>query len=76
MKFSEAVKHNKESLKNADESVLKDYHIIITPAKTDESQKYIEAFTENPEKFDDESCKKFCSNDDYEVASFRKEIEE
>lgn len=75
MKYNEAVQHKKESLKNADESVLKDYHIIITPAKTDESQKHIEAFTKNPEKFDDESCKKFCSNDDYEVVSFRKEEE-
>jgi len=76
MKYSEALKHKKESLEKADESVLKDYHIIITPSNTDESQKHIEAFTENPESFNDESCKKFCSNDDYEVVSFRKDENE
>ncbi|MDC8104010.1 MULTISPECIES: hypothetical protein [Chryseobacterium] len=73
MKYNEAVQHKKESLKKADETVLKDYHIIITPANTEESQKHIEAFLKAPDKFDDESCKKFCSDGEYQVVSFRKE---
>lgn len=72
MTYQEAVQHKKESMEKADESVLKNYHIIITPAQTDESVKYIEAFLENPDKFDDKSCQQYCSNDDYEVVSFRK----
>ncbi|WP_345988350.1 hypothetical protein AAEU33_14625 [Chryseobacterium sp. Chry.R1] len=52
---------------------MKDYHIIITPANTEESQKHIEAFLKAPDKFDDESCKKFCSDGEYQVVSFRKE---
>ncbi|MBT2619444.1 MULTISPECIES: hypothetical protein [Chryseobacterium] len=73
MKYNEAVQHKKEALKKADETVLKDYHIIITPANTDESQKHIKAFMDSPKTFSDESCKKFCSDDEYEVVSFRKD---
>ncbi|KFF25878.1 hypothetical protein [Chryseobacterium vrystaatense] len=75
MKYSEALEHKKEALKNADESVLKSYHIIITPADTSESAKYIEDFSKKPEDFNDNSCKKYSSNDEYEVVSFRKEEE-
>ncbi|SHF80419.1 hypothetical protein [Chryseobacterium vrystaatense] len=75
MKYSEALEHKKEALKNADESVLKSYHIIITPADTGESAKYIEDFSKKPEDFNDNSCKKYSSNDEYEVVSFRKEEE-
>jgi len=73
MNYKEALQHKKESLEKADESLLKLYHIIITPANTDESYKYIEDFTKNPEDFDDESCKKYCTDDEYEVVSFKKE---
>lgn len=73
MNYKEAVKHKKEALDQADESLLKLYHIVITPANTDESYKYIEDFTKNPEAFDDESCKKYCTNDEFEVVSFKKE---
>lgn len=73
MKYSEALKHKKESLEKADESVLQSYHIIITPADTGESAKYIEDFSKNPDDFNDDSCKKYSSNDEYEVVSFRKE---
>lgn len=75
MKYSEALEHKKEALKNADESVLKSYHIIITPADIGESAKYIEDFSKKPEDFNDNSCKKYSSNDEYEVVSFRKEEE-
>ncbi|WP_370899132.1 hypothetical protein [Chryseobacterium gossypii] len=73
MKYDEAVKHKKEALEKAHDSVLRNYHIIITPADTNESRKYIDAFSKNPEAFSDDSCKQFSSNDDYEVVSFRKE---
>ncbi|MEY8760252.1 hypothetical protein [Chryseobacterium tongliaoense] len=73
MNYKEAVKHKKEALKKADESVLKTHHLIITPADTEESLKHIEAFMKNPDEFDDTSCIEFCSNDEYEVVSFRKE---
>ncbi|ROI00003.1 hypothetical protein [Chryseobacterium daecheongense] len=75
MKYSEAVQHKKESLKKAHESILNGYHIVIVPADTDESAKYIEDFLKSPEKFNDESCKKYSSNDEYEVVSFKKEDE-
>ncbi|MCU7616352.1 hypothetical protein NZ698_04020 [Chryseobacterium sp. PBS4-4] len=73
MNYQEALKHKKESLEKADESLLKLYHIVITPANTDESYKFIEDFTKNPEAFDDESCKKYCTDDEFEVVSFKKE---
>jgi len=73
MNYKEALKHKKESVKNADESLLKLYHIVITPANTDESYKYIEDFSKDPEAFDDESCKKYCTDDEFEVVSFKKE---
>ncbi|MDF2550951.1 MAG: hypothetical protein K0R36_1369 [Chryseobacterium sp.] len=73
MNYKEAVKHKKEAVNKADESLLKLYHIVITPANTDESYKYIEDFTKNPEAFDDESCKKYCTDDEFEVVSFKKE---
>lgn len=76
MKYSEALEYKKEALKKADESVLRDYHIIITPADTGESAKYIEDFSKKPDDFNDSSCKKYCSNDEYEVVSFRKEPED
>lgn len=75
MKYSEALAHKKEALKKADESVLKSYHIIIVPADTGESSKYIEDFSKKPDDFNDSSCKKYCSNDEYEVVSFNKEEE-
>ncbi|NML68549.1 hypothetical protein HHL23_01875 [Chryseobacterium sp. RP-3-3] len=76
MKYSEALQYKKEALEKADESVLQSYHIIITPSDTGESAKYIEEFSKNPEDFNDNSCKKYASNDEYEMVSFRKETEE
>ncbi|AYM98992.1 hypothetical protein EAG08_00305 [Chryseobacterium sp. 3008163] len=73
MTYQEAVQHKKESLENADESLLKLYHIVITPANTDESFKHIEDFSKDPEAFDDESCKKYCTDNEYQVVSFKKE---
>ena len=73
MNYKEALKHKKESVENADESLLKLYHIVITPANTDESYKYIEDFSKDPEAFVDESCKKYCTDDEFEVVSFKKE---
>lgn len=73
MNFKEAKKHKDEAVKNADESVVNLFHIVITPSNTDESAKFIEEFLKSPESFDDESCKKFCSDDNYEVVSFKKE---
>lgn len=75
MNYTEALQHKKDSVKNADESVVNNFHIIIVPADTDESAKYIEDFLKSPESFTDESCKKYCSNDEYEVVSFKKEKE-
>ncbi|SDH82135.1 hypothetical protein SAMN05421846_102161 [Chryseobacterium taeanense] len=73
MNFKEALQHKKESLKNADESVLNLFHVIITPSKTDESAKFIEDFLKSPESFNDESCQQYCSDENYEVVSFKKE---
>lgn len=73
MNYKEALQHKKESITKADESLLKLYHIVITPANTDESYKHIEDFTKDPEAFDDESCKKYSTEDEYEVVSFKKE---
>lgn len=75
MNHKEALLHKKESLKNADESVLKQYHLVISPANTDESKKFIDDFLKDPEKFDDNSCKKYSSDDAFEVISFKKEEE-
>lgn len=75
MNHKEALLHKKQSLKNADESVLKQYHLVISPANTDESKKFIDDFLKNPEKFDDNSCKKYSSDDAFEVISFKKEEE-
>lgn len=75
MNFNEAKEHKKESLKNADESVLNLFHVVITPANTDESAKFIEDFLKSPESFNDESCKEYCSDGEYEVVSFKKETE-
>ncbi|MCY0968596.1 hypothetical protein [Chryseobacterium wangxinyae] len=74
MNYKEALQHKKESVEKADDSILKLYHIVITPANTDESYKYIEDFTKNPEKFNDESCKKYCTDGEYEVVSFKRRI--
>lgn len=73
MNYQEALQHKKESLKNADESVLKLYHLIIAPADTEESKKYIEDYLKNPADFDDESCKKYSSDGAFEVISFKKD---
>lgn len=73
MNFKEAKKHKEEAVKNADESVINLFHILITPSNTDESTKFIEEFLKSQESFDDESCKKYCSDDNYEVVSFKKE---
>ncbi|MBO6183126.1 MAG: hypothetical protein J6O88_00340 [Chryseobacterium sp.] len=75
MNHKEALLHKKESVKNADESVLKQYHLVIAPANTDESKKFIDDFLKNPEKFDDESCKKYSSDNLFEVISFKKDEE-
>ncbi|MDQ8143335.1 MULTISPECIES: hypothetical protein [Chryseobacterium] len=75
MNYKEALEHKKESLKTADESVLKQYHLVISPANKDESKEFIDAFLENPDQFDDESCKKYSSDGLYEVISFKKEEE-
>ncbi len=73
MNFKEAKKHKQEAVKNADKSVANLFHIIISPANTDESAKFIKEFLKSPESFDDESCKQYCSDDNYEVVSFKKE---
>lgn len=73
MTFKEALEHKKESVKTADESVLKLYHLIIVPADTSESVDYISEFLKDPEKFDDKSCRKFSSEDHFEVVSILKE---
>lgn len=73
MKYSEALQYKKEALKKADESVLQNYHIIIAPADTAESARYIEEYSREPEKFKDDSCKEYSSNEDYQVVSFKKE---
>lgn len=73
MNYQEALQHKTESLKNADESVLKQYHLIIAPANTDESKNFIDDFLKNPEKFNDESCKKYSSDGRFEVVSFKKD---
>ncbi|KPH14731.1 hypothetical protein [Chryseobacterium sp. ERMR1:04] len=75
MTYTEAVQHKKESLENADESVMKNYHLIIAPSNIEESQRCIETFLSNPKSFNDKSCKKFCTNDDYQVISFRKDVD-
>lgn len=73
MNYNEALHHKKESVENADQNVIDNFHILIVPANTEESTKYIETFLENPDKFNDDSCKKFCSDDEYQVVSFKKE---
>ena len=73
MKYNEAKQHKDEAVKNADENVLQNFHIIITPTNTDDSAKYIEDFLKNPDNFNDKSCQKYCSDDEYEVVSFRKD---
>ncbi len=73
MNYQEAEAHKKESLKNADDSVLHLFHVVITPADTEESAKYIEDYLKSPESFTDESCKEYCSDGNYEVVSFKKE---
>ncbi|WP_374465067.1 hypothetical protein [Chryseobacterium sp.] len=73
MKYSEAVKYKEEALKKADSTVVDNYHIVIVPADTAESTKYIEEFTKKPERFKDDSCKKYCSDGEYLVVSFKKE---
>lgn len=75
MNFTEAKKHKKEAVKNADEYVLKNFYVVIAPEDKDESAKYIEDFLKSPESFNDESCKKYSSNNEYEVVSFQKEKE-
>ncbi|MBL1221001.1 hypothetical protein JET18_09140 [Chryseobacterium sp. L7] len=76
MKYNEALAYKKEALKKADESVLQNYHIVIAPADTAESAKYIADFSKKPDDFNDSSCKKYSSNDEYEVMSFKKEADE
>lgn len=76
MNYKEALQHKRESLKNANESVLKQYHLVIAPANTDESKKFIDAFLQNPEEFNDESCKKYSSDNLFEVISFKKDERE
>ncbi len=76
MNYQEAETHKKESLKNADETVLNLFHVIITPANTEESARYIEDYLKSPASFTDESCKDYCSDGNYEVMSFKKEKKE
>ncbi|MDN3694280.1 hypothetical protein QWZ06_19355 [Chryseobacterium tructae] len=75
MKYNEAIQYKNEAVKNADQSVLENYYIIVVPADTEESTKYIEEYSKQPGKFKDESCKKYCSNGEYLVVSFKKKIE-
>ena len=70
MTHAEAVLHKQEAESKADESVKKMFHITIVPSNTEESNKYIEDFLQNPDEFNDESCIPYCSNDDFEVVSF------
>ncbi len=73
MNYNEAVKYKKEAVEKADDSVLENYYILIVPADTDESAKYIEEYSKHPDTFKDESCKKYCSNEEYLVVSFKKD---
>ncbi|SMO89800.1 hypothetical protein SAMN06265171_1111 [Chryseobacterium rhizoplanae] len=73
MKYTEALKYKEDALKKADSTVVDNYHIVIVPADTSESTRYIEEYTKKPENFKDDSCKKYCSNGDYLVVSFKKE---
>jgi hypothetical protein len=73
MNYEEAKQYKKEALQKADESVLQNFHIVITPSDTGESVKFIEDFLKSPESFNDKSCQDYCSNDEYEVVSFKKE---
>ncbi|REC50217.1 hypothetical protein [Chryseobacterium pennipullorum] len=75
MKYNEALKYKNESVKKADHSVLENYHIVIVPADTDESARYIADYSKEPDQFKDSSCKEYCSNGEFEVVSFRKEPE-
>lgn len=73
MTYLEALQHKNISVQNADESVLKLYHVLIAPANKDESIEFLEYFLKHSGKCDDETCKKFSSTDDYEIISIRKE---
>jgi len=73
MTFEEALKQKKESVSNADQSVLNLYHVLISPADTKESVDYIDFYLKNPDECKDESCKKFSSSDNYQIVSIRKE---
>ena len=70
---SAILKYKEDALKKADSTVVDNYHIVIVPADTSESTRYIEEYTKKPENFKDDSCKKYCSNGDYLVVSFKKE---
>lgn len=73
MNYQEALAHKKESLKNADKNVLDMFHLVIAPANTDDAKKFMDDYLKKPNDFDDKSCKKYCSDDEYEVMSFKKE---
>ncbi|CAM3162486.1 hypothetical protein DRF59_11345 [Chryseobacterium flavum] len=72
MNYNEALQHKKEALKKADESVLNNYHIIIVPADTAESARYIEEYSKKPDHFKDSDCRKYSSNGEFQVVSFKK----
>ncbi|MBD8081508.1 hypothetical protein [Chryseobacterium caseinilyticum] len=76
MKFEEALKQKKESVKNADDSVLNLYHVLISPADTKESVDFIDHYLKNPDSCNDDTCKEFASSDDYQIVSIRKEDQE
>ncbi|WP_262147479.1 hypothetical protein [Chryseobacterium foetidum] len=76
MTYEEALKQKKESVKNADQSVLNLYHILISPENTKESVDFIDHYLKNPDSCNDESCKKFSSSDNYQIVSIRKEDQE
>lgn len=73
MNYQEALAHKNELLENADKNVLNMFHLVIAPANTDDAKKFMDDYLKNPNDFDDESCKDYCSDNEYEVMTFKKE---
>ena len=73
MNYQEALKYKNKSVKEADESVTKLYHILIAPSDKTESVNYIHHFLKNPKACKDDSCKEFSSDGNFEVVSVRKD---
>ena len=68
MKYNQALEHKKDILKCLGELRTFNYtEIIIMPAKAEDFQKYLEEYKRNPEKFDDESCIGFSTDNNFMV---------